>query len=160
MKTALDKGWALRGHAPGAPQPPPVPPGTPPTFWDGGTYPDGRQAILANSGVASTVQPSNLNNLGLATSRGQGVIADLDAHDLWMKPDGTSPAPPKSWHGIVVTGVQYDDDGNVTHVIINDTGTGQCGRSVPVSTWNTAVGAVANAGYAPASLNVTNNPIY
>jgi len=155
LQTALDNNWAGRGHAPNAPQPPPVPPGTPPTLWDGRTNPASRQAILANSGVASTVQASNLNNLGLATSRGQGVIASLDAHYLWMNPDGTSPVKAGSKHAVTVTGVEYDDNGNATNVIINDTGVGQCGQRVPVNTWNAAVN-----GYNNPRLNVTNDPIY
>jgi uncharacterized Zn-binding protein involved in type VI secretion len=124
-------------------------PGSPPVFANGGTNAAGRQQILANSGVASTVQSSNLNNLGLAMSRGQGTIANLDAAPLW---GGTT--PPGSLHAVTVTGVQYDDAGNVTNVIINDTGTGQCGQVVPVATWNAAVGA-----HPSPALNVTNTPI-
>jgi hypothetical protein len=155
LQTALDNGWASRGHAPDAPQPPPVSPGTPPTYWDGGTWPETRQTILADSGVASTVQTSNLNNLGLATSRGQGVIAILDAHYLWMRPDGTSPTEKGSWHFVTVTGVEYDDNGKVICIIINDTGAGECGRRVPVNTWNKAVNA-----HPGRALNVTDDPIY
>ncbi len=124
-------------------------PGSPPAFANGGTGAAGRQSILAANGVASTVQTSNLGNLGLAMSRGQGVIANLDAAQLWG-----GATPPGSLHAITVTGVEYDDAGNVVNVIINDTGTGNCGQVVPVATWNSAVGAHP----APA-LNVTNNPI-
>lgn len=137
LQTAVNNGWA-NGT-----------PGSPPVFADGGTGPGGRQSILANAGVASTVEASSLDNLGLAMSRGQGTIANLDAAQLW---GGTT--PPGSYHAVTVTGVQYDDAGNVTNVIINDTGTGQCGQSVPVATWNAAVGAHPNP-----RLNVTTNPI-
>ena len=124
-------------------------PGSPPVFADGGTNPAARQTILANAGVASTVEASNLNNLGLAMSRGQGTIASLDAAPLW---GGTT--PPGSLHAVTVTGVQYDDNGNVTNVIINDTGTGQCGQVIPIATWNAAVAAHPNP-----RLNVTTNSI-
>lgn len=124
-------------------------PGSPPVFADGGTNPAARQTILANAGVASTVEASNLNNLGLAMSRGQGTIASLDAAPLW---GGTT--PPGSLHAVTVTGVQYDDNGNVTNVIINDTGTGQCGQVIPIATWNAAVGAHPNP-----RLNVTTDSI-
>lgn len=124
-------------------------PGSPPVFANGGTTPATRQQILANSGVASSVQSSNLNNLGLAMSRGQGTIASLDAAPLW----GGSTAP-GSLHAVTVTGVEYDDAGNVKNVIINDTGTGNCGQVVPVATWNAAVGA-----HPSPALNVTTNPI-
>lgn len=124
-------------------------PGSPPTFANGGTNPAGRQQILANNGVASTVQANNLDNLGLAMSRGQGTIASLDAAPLW----GGSTAP-GSLHAVTVTGVEYDDAGNVKNVIINDTGTGNCSQVVPVATWNAAVGA-----HPSPALNVTNTPI-
>ena len=125
-------------------------PGSPPVFANGGTNPAGRQSILAANGVGSSVQSSNLTNLGLATSRGQGVIASLDAAQLW---GGTT--PPGSLHAITVTGVEYDDAGNPVNVIINDTGTGNCGQVVPIATWNSAV-----AAHPSPALNVTNNPIY
>jgi uncharacterized Zn-binding protein involved in type VI secretion len=125
-------------------------PGSPPVFANGGTNPAGRQSILANSGVASSVQASNASNLGLAMSRGQGTIASLDAANLW---GGTT--PPGSLHAVTVTGVEYDDAGNVKNVIINDTGTGNCGQVVPIATWNAAVGA-----HPSPALNVTTNPIF
>lgn len=125
-------------------------PGSPPVFADGGTGAAGRQSILASNGVASTVQASNTANMGQSLARGQGVIANLDAAQLW---GGTT--PPGSLHAVTVTGVEYDDAGNVKNVIINDTGTGNCGQSVPIATWNSAVGAHPNP-----ALNVTTNPIF
>jgi uncharacterized Zn-binding protein involved in type VI secretion len=138
LQTAIDNSWA-NGT-----------PGSPPSFANGGTNPATRQSILANAGVASTVQSSNATNLGLAMSRGQGVIASLDAAPLW---GGAAPAG--SLHAVTVTGVEYDDNGNVTNVIINDTGTGLCGQVVPIATWNSAVGA-----HPSPALNVTTNPIF
>jgi uncharacterized Zn-binding protein involved in type VI secretion len=125
-------------------------PGSAPVFADGGTGAAGRQSILASNGVASTVQASSTANMGLALSQGQGVIANLDAAQLW---GGTT--PPGSFHAVTVTGVEYDDAGNVKNVIINDTGTGNCGQVVPVGTWNSAVAAHPNS-----ALNVTTNPIF
>ncbi|MBP7659034.1 MAG: PAAR domain-containing protein, partial [Burkholderiaceae bacterium] len=78
-------------------------PGTAPVFADGGTGAAGRQQILANNGVASTVETSNHDSLGLAASRGNGTIANLDAAVLWG-----APTPPGSLHAVTVTGVQYD----------------------------------------------------
>lgn len=136
--------WAIdNGHAAGTP-------GRPPGFADGGTGPAARQQILASRGVASSVKASSAQNLGLATSRGQGVIASLDAAKLW----GGS-TPPGSLHAITVTGVEYDDAGNPTQVIINDTGAGTCGQAVPIATWNAAV-----ADHPSPALNVTDKPIY
>lgn len=137
LQNAIDNGWASGT------------PGSPPTFANGGTGAGSRQSILANAGIPSSVQTSTLDHLGLAMSRGQGTIANLDAAQLW---GGTT--PPGSLHAVTVTGVQYDDAGNPTHVIINDTGSGQCGQSVPIATWNAAVGA-----HPSPALNVTNTPI-
>lgn len=124
--------------------------GSPPMFANGGTFPAARQSILAANGVASGVQASNLENLGLALSRGQGVIASLDAASLW---GGTT--PPGSLHAVTVTGVEYDDAGKPVNVIINDTGTGNCGQVVPIATWNAAVSA-----HPSPALNVTSSPIF
>ena len=143
LQTSINNGWASGT------------PGSPPVVANGGTGAAGRQAILANAGVPSTVQASNLTNVGLASSQGQGVIANLDASFLWNNVPGVVTPPPGSLHAVVVTGVEYDDAGNPTNVIINDTGTGQCGRRVSAAQWNSAVGAHP----APA-LNVTNNPIW
>jgi hypothetical protein len=119
-------------------------------FANGGTNPVGRMQILANNGVASTVQSSTVNNLGLAMSRGQGAIASLDAAQLWG-----GATPPGSLHAVTVTGVEYDDAGNPKNVIINDTGTGNCDQVVPIATWNAAVGA-----HPSPALNVTTTPIF
>jgi hypothetical protein len=145
LQNAINNGWA--GGTPGSP----------PVFANGGTGPAGRQAILAGSTppIASTIQPSNITNLGLAGAQGQGVIANVDAAFLWNNVPGVATPPPGSLHAVVVTGVEYDDAGNPVNVFINDTGTGQCGRAVPAAQWNQAV----NAHPAPA-LNVTTNPIW
>jgi len=142
LQTAIDNGWA-KGT-----------PGSPPVRANGSTSAVSRQSILANSGVASTVQPSNLNNIGSALSRGQGVIANVDAGVLWGNNQYLG-----GGHAVTVTGIEYDDNGNVTNVIINDTGDNVCGRPVPVDTWNNAVNAY-NTPFRSPELNVTNNPIF
>jgi uncharacterized Zn-binding protein involved in type VI secretion len=125
-------------------------PGSPPVFADGGTGPAGRQAILAANGVPSTVATTTAENLGVALGRGQGVIASVDAAKLWGPP-----TPAGSLHAITVTGVEYDDAGNRTKVIINDTGTGQCGQEVDPATFDQAV-----AAHPASRLNVTDNPVF
>lgn len=131
------------------------PQATPWNTTTGGTGAASRQQILANNGVQSTIQAATPDNIGLATSQGRGVIANLDASVLWASTSPGSGAAPGSLHAVLVTGVEYDDAGNVTNVIINDTGTGQCGQRVPASVWNQAVGAHPNP-----QLNVTNNPLW
>jgi YD repeat-containing protein len=94
--------------------------------------------------------PTTAQNLGLAMSRGQGAVVSLDAAVLWGPP-----TPPGSRHAVTVTGVEYDDAGNRTAVIINDTGTGQCGQRVPANQFDQATAAHGNS-----QLNVTSSPIW
>lgn len=135
-------------------------PGLPPTVANGGTTPGIRQSILANNGVPSTVvsNAANPSALPIALGNGQGAIASVDAAALWPVSAPTVAAPaPGSLHAITVTGMEYDDNGNLKNYIINDTGTGQCGVSVPASTMQSAMAAHPN----PAQpLNITTNPIF
>ncbi|MES9946309.1 MAG: PAAR domain-containing protein [Candidatus Thiodiazotropha sp.] len=128
------------------------------TTSTGGTGPASRSTILTNNRVTNTTQAATLDNLGLAMSRGQGVVAGVDAAALWPTTVGSTPSP-GSFHAVTVTGVEYNDNGDVTHVIINDTGTStaNCGMRVPVATWNNATNAYHSTNQ---GLNVTNNPIF
>ncbi len=125
-------------------------PGTPLQFANGGTGAVGRQAILTNNGVASTVMANTPQNMGRAMTAGQGVIVNLDAAALWGPP-----TPAGALHAVVVTGVEYDDAGNRVAAVINDTGTGQCGQRVPIGQFDTATAAHPNS-----QLNVTNNALW
>lgn len=120
------------------------------TFANGGTGAAGRRAILTSNRVASTVTTTSAQNIGLAMSRGQGVIVNLDAAVLWG-----APTPPGSLHAVTITGVEYDDAGNRTAVIINDTGTGNCGQRIAPATFDSATAAHPNS-----QLNVTTNPMW
>jgi len=125
-------------------------PGSPPVLANGGTNPARRQAIMALNGVPSTIQQTTPQNLGLAMSRGQGAIVSLDAAPLWGPP-----TPPGSLHAVTVVGVEYDDAGNRTAVIINDTGNGNCAQRVPTATFDAATSAHPNS-----QLNVTTAPLW
>lgn len=132
-------------------------PGAPLQNAFGGTGAGGRQAILANNGVPSTVQATNATNIGSALSNGQGVIVNLDAAQLWPTTHGIN-MPAGSLHAVTVTGITYDDAGNVVSYTINDTGPSggpNCGVVVPAATFNAATGAHPNT-----QLNVTTNPIF
>ena len=56
---------------------------------------------------------------------------------------------------ITVTGIEYDDAGNRVAVMINDTGSGQCGQRVPAHQFDEAA-----AAHTHSQLNVTTNPIF
>lgn len=124
--------------------------GGPLVVANGGTGAAGRQTILANNGVASSVQANTPQNMGMALAAEQGVIVNLDAAGIWGPPTA-----PGALHAVVVTGIQYDDAGNRVAVIINDTGSGQCGQAIPAAQFDAAAAAHPNS-----QLNVTNNPVW
>jgi hypothetical protein len=122
-------------------------------YNSGGTGPQGRQNILAANGVPSHREDRTMGNLESSAASGRGTIVVVDSQTLWT--NGTTP-PSTGDHVVVVTGVEYDDNGDVTNVIINDTGTGTCSQSVPIGVWNQATGpAIGNW-----QNNVTDNPIW
>lgn len=120
-------------------------------FGSGGTDPGGRQNILANNGVPSSLQPNTPGNLEAAVAGDRGVVVSVWAGNMpnWA---GQGLAPNTGGHAIVVTGIEYDDNGNPINVIISDTGMGQCSQKVP---WAGFQGAVRS----DRPLNVTNNPL-
>jgi len=122
-------------------------------YASGGTNPTTRGNILANNGVANHQEDRNMGNLESSVASGRGNIVVVDSQTLWT--NGATP-PSTGDHVVLVTGVEYDDDGNVTNVIINDTGTGTCSQSVPIGVWNQATApAIGNW-----RTNVTDNPIW
>ena len=126
---------------------------TPGNLYDsGGTDPSSRQNILANNGVPSSQQPNDAGHLESAVAGGRGVIISVWAGNMptWA---GQGLAPNTGGHAIVVTGIEYDDDGNPINAIVNDTGLGTCSQSVPFS-------ALQAAARSDRPLNVTNNPIW
>lgn len=94
-----------------------------------------------------------MGNLESSVAAGRGNIVVVDSQTLWT--NGTT-APSTGDHVVVVTGVEYDDNGNVKSVIINDTGAGTCSQKVPLNVWNQATSpAIGNW-----QNNVTDNPIW
>ena len=124
-------------------------------FSSGGTGPAGRQQILANQvpPVPSHLEDRTMANLEASVAGGRGVIVVVDSQTLWT--NGATP-PSTGDHVVVVTGVEYDDNGAVTNVWINDTGAGTCSQQVPIATWNSATGPAIGTWQS----NVTDNPIW
>jgi uncharacterized Zn-binding protein involved in type VI secretion len=119
--------------------------------------------ILTNNGVPSTpMAPASgglqLSQLETALSQGRGVIVGGDVSGLpgWGGQTGD--------HGVTVTGYEYDDAGNITHVIYNDTGIGVCNqRATAVQFQNFLTIGANNAiatGFTPNGAVVTNNSIW
>ena len=91
----------------------------------GGTGAASRQALLKEYGVNSSITANPTNEqLGEALKDNRGVIAAVDAGALWgdsrFNGDG---------HAVTITEGDFSETGELTHVYINDTGTGQQGRS-------------------------------
>ncbi|MCU7871635.1 MAG: PAAR domain-containing protein [Candidatus Thiodiazotropha sp. (ex Lucinoma borealis)] len=132
--------------------------------WHSGGTTSGQQAsLLTNNGVPSTrmaptATGAQVGQFETALSQGRGVIANGDVAGLpgWGTQTGA--------HAVMVTGYEYDDDGNVTHVIYNDTGIGACNQRATAAQFQNflttgANNSVAN-GFAPSGAAVTNNPIW
>ena len=132
LDTAMNNGWADRAAT---------------RADSGGTGPVGRQSILSNYGVPSTLQPQNMANIELAVAQGRGVITSHDAGLLWKDPNV------HGGHAVLVTGVEYDADGNPKTVFINDTGNGKCMNSVPADQFQ-------NSLRTGRDINITDNPIW
>ncbi|EYF01316.1 PAAR domain-containing protein [Chondromyces apiculatus] len=126
-------------------------------YYSGGTYTDTMENILERNGVPAHLESGSMQNLAQAVAGDQGVIATLMAGTMWPVSNpgqGAYPPPGTGGHAVLVTGVEFDADGNVKNVIINDTGTGQCGIRVPASTFQEAVDDY-NGG-----LVITDEPIW
>jgi hypothetical protein len=132
-------------------------------WYSGGTTSGQQASILTNNGVPSSrVAPTStglqLSQLETALSQGRGVIANGDVSGLpgWGTQTGA--------HAVTVTGYEYDDNGNITHVIYNDTGIGACNQRATAAQFQNflttgANNSIAN-GFAPSGAAVTNNPIW
>jgi len=113
----------------------------------GGTGPEDREKILDQNGVPSHREPQNMNNITQAVREGRGVITSHDAGTLWNQPGVNG------GHAVTVTGLEYDSNGNLQNVIINDTGTGQGAQSIPADRFQ-------NSLRPGRDINVTDSPIW
>jgi hypothetical protein len=86
---------------------------------NGGTSPLDRQAILAQCGVNSELQPGSVENIAAAISEGRGVIAAFDAGRLWDEPDYYNEG-----HAVTITSIKKAANGNVLGFFVCDSGTG------------------------------------
>ncbi len=99
----------------------------------------GRVAMLDANGIPAESTSQSVDAVRDAVLQGKGV--SVHVHPYWwgpyVKPD---PDNPSSWaHEVAVTGVELDENGKVVAFIINDTGTGECGKRIPVSDFDKAL---------------------
>lgn len=148
LKNAIDNDWADSGGIDT-----PIGDQTIPTTA-GGTGPSGRQKILSDSGVSSTSVKYSEEALADAIWNQKGVIANIhtDGASWWKNPDGTTMGSGK--HAIVITDGDFDKDGNLTHVYINDTGIGER-KKVSIADFNKAA-----AAHDSPHLNITDKAIW
>ena len=111
-----------------------------------GTTSGGEAKILQAGGVPAHTEANTPANIQNALGKGRGVVSEHDADKLW----GNNQA---GGHAVQPTGVVRDANGNVTHYVINDTGTGQAGRLVPRAQYEDSLLPHGQA-------TVTDNPIW
>jgi hypothetical protein len=130
----------------------------------GGTYPNTQVNILQNNGVPAHNEAATMPNIASAVSAGRGVIVQIDAAPVWNAIPGSAPTAAGAWHAVVVTGVQYNANGQVVSVTINDTGAlppNNCQQTVPMATFQAAMSAYQAApGTSTNSTVVTNNKVF
>jgi uncharacterized Zn-binding protein involved in type VI secretion len=125
----------------------------------GGTSAEQRRQILANNGVPSTtIMNPTQQDISNAILDRRGIIINADAGQLWNgDPNIPNPAAYNGGgHAVTITDGDYDSNGNLTDVYINDTGTGTQGRRVPI-------GQIMSANQARgtnAAINVTDAPVW
>ena len=148
-RRAINQGWASSPNVLG--------PNDPIPFEAGGTSSTGRQSIMNDAGVPSTIAPYSREALAQALWDRKGVVANLhtDGASWWKNSDGTSRG--SGFHAIIITDGVYDKKGRLTSIIINDTGVGMQGKVVSIEDFEKSVAARGNN---PAQLNITNNPIW
>lgn len=117
-------------------------------FDSGGTGPDGRENILDSHGVPSHQVSQGMNNIAQNVAEGRGVITSHDAGILWNDARYNG-----GGHAIVPTGLEYDENGELKNVIVNDTGQGQCAQKIPADQFENSLRPGRN-------VNVTDNPIW
>jgi hypothetical protein len=123
-------------------------------YASGGTLPNQVQNILQTNGVPASLAAPTMQNLELGAAQGGGVVSFVDAGTLWGPAGGVPPGNGNHW--VQVTGVKYDANGNITHVVVNDTGAGTCGQEIPIATWQAATNATGGCN----EHIITNNPIF
>jgi ParB-like nuclease domain len=87
--------------------------------------------ILNSQGVAAKTMSNTPHEIQTALGEGKGVVSNHDTAILWGEDVGG--------HAVHVTSVVRDKNGRVTHYVINDTGTGEAGKHVPVETYESSL---------------------
>jgi Domain of unknown function (DUF4157) len=114
----------------------------------GGGTPAGKvPEILKAGGVEAQKMVNTPEKIQVALKEGRGVVSSHDAAKLWGVEGNMG------GHAVHVTSVVRDSKGNVTHYVINDTGTGKAGQRVPAKQYEESLlkGVPATATEKPIS---------
>jgi uncharacterized Zn-binding protein involved in type VI secretion len=98
----------------------------------GGTLPSNQRRILEENGVPAIEQQPTAENAAQAVAEGRGVIFSGWCAPIYNnKQDGT--------HAVVISGVEYDENGDVKNFILCNSGDGNCDERLPVSRFHDAI---------------------
>lgn len=95
----------------------------------GASTADQRVALLKAYGVPASTKDASRENVAQLVAEGRGVGVTVFARrykPTWYSTRG-------SIHELLITGVEYDENGNVATYILNDTGAGACSVRVPAA---------------------------
>lgn len=144
-------------------------PGGPNLFAEGGTTAPQQAALLTQSGAPSSQITPLVGNNGvqlsqyeLPLSQGRAIIAHGDVSGFPAS-QGYGVQPGMRGHAVTVTGMDYDDSGNITNVHFNDTNS-MCGQTLTATQFSNFLNTFANraqaGGFTPPNSVVTNNPVW
>lgn len=113
---------------------------------DNGGVQDGEaiSELLSENGVENRIEnPQDVEELAAYVEQGHGVITEIDAEELWGTPTEYSPAyydadgRSNVNHAVQVTGTVRDSSGELTGIVVNDTGSPDgAGTVVPTEKWD------------------------
>jgi len=100
---------------------------------NGATIPLDRARILGEHGVMAHVERNQtIDNLAEHIENDHGVIASVNAGELWDDPDSSAP-PGRTNHAVTVTGTARNPETEeLQGFYINDSGTGESGKFLDV----------------------------
>lgn len=110
LQLAIKEGWAVDSKDP---------------TLRGGSGAQGQVAALARFGIASSVMVQSPPLVIETVMRGRPLSVGVEPSKIW--PTRYGPGV----HALVVTGLSYDKEGEVSGYTVNDTGLGACGIFVP-----------------------------
>jgi uncharacterized Zn-binding protein involved in type VI secretion len=111
---------------------------------------DDRLKVLQDQGIDAASEADTPENLQQAVGERRGV--SVSVHPYWYWPAWTGAQPHWSHH-ILVTGIKYDENGEIKAYVVNDTGLGICGLEISAKDF-------AYAKHQGAPLTTTKKPVW